>query len=175
MQSVANASFAGVAVVLFCAMVWFGVQRLKYVEFGVATSMLLKGEFHRILQAKIRLEVLESAMTQKRDLGYLWSALRDTCKDLGFSYVSLRYRGHEYEESFAELESPEDWSIHIDLSAVDSITVRHSLNSPLQAMLAVPFMETIHRHFSAVDPATLTTRNSADVPSVVQSQSAPVL
>jgi hypothetical protein len=67
------------------------------------------------------------------------------------SHVSLHLGGKDFEETFAELDSPEDWSIRIALSPVDFILVRHALNSPLQAMVAVPFMETMHRHFATPD------------------------
>jgi UDP-GlcNAc:undecaprenyl-phosphate/decaprenyl-phosphate GlcNAc-1-phosphate transferase len=148
LQSVANARFGGAAVVLFCAMVWMGVQRLKYVEFGVATNMVMRGEFYRILQAKVRLEVLQDVISHKHNVEEFWPALRDACKDLGFSHLRLQLGDTEFEETFAELDSPEDWSIRIALSEADSIIVRHPLNSPLQAMVALPFMETMHRHFA---------------------------
>lgn len=173
LQSVANARFAGAAVVLFCAMIWVGVQQLKYVEFGVVRQMLMRGEFRRILQAKIRLEVFEEVISRKRNIVECWPELHDTCKELGFSHVSLQAGGVQFEDTFDELHNPGDWNIRIALSADESIIVRHPLNSPLQAMIVVPFMETVHRHLTHKTPgADSLIGASHSVPTLIQTQGA---
>jgi UDP-GlcNAc:undecaprenyl-phosphate GlcNAc-1-phosphate transferase len=173
LQSLANARFAGVAVVLFCAMVWIGVQQLKYIEFGVVMQMLMRGEFRRILQAKIRLEVFEDLIVHKQNIEECWPALRDTCRELGFSHVSLYIDGREFKDTFAEPNGPEDWNIRIALSAENSIIVRHPLNSPLQAMIVVPFMETMHQHLAAkAHSASAFAPSGGGVPRLAQSQGA---
>jgi UDP-GlcNAc:undecaprenyl-phosphate/decaprenyl-phosphate GlcNAc-1-phosphate transferase len=172
LQSLANAKFGGAAVVVFCAMVWIGVQRLKYVEFGVATQMLMGGEFRRILQAKIRLEVLQDVISTRPNIEDFWLVLRDTCKDLGFSHVSLHLGGLEFEDTFAEQDNPEDWSVRVALSPEDSIVVRHAVNAPLQAMVAVPFIETMHRQFARLHALSAFGQTNGAVPELVRSETA---
>lgn len=172
LQSVVDAKFGGAAVVVFCAMVWIGVQRLKYVEFGVVTQMLMRGEFRHILQAKIRLEVLEDVISRIQNLEDFWLALRDTCKDLGFSHVSLHLGGLQFEDTFAELHSPEDWSVRVALSPEESIVVRYAVNAPLQAMVAVPFMETMHKQLARLRAVRAFGQTNNAVPGLVRSQTA---
>jgi UDP-GlcNAc:undecaprenyl-phosphate GlcNAc-1-phosphate transferase len=172
LQSVANTRFAGAAVLLFCTMIWIGVQQLKYVEFGVVTQMLMRGEFRRMLQAKIRLEVFENVISRKGTIVECWPELHATCKELGFSHVSLQAGDVQFEDTFGEPGNPEDWNIRIALSPDESIIVRHPLDSSLQAMIVVPFMEAMHRHMTHTADAAHLKSASASVPTLIQTQGA---
>jgi hypothetical protein len=85
--------FSGLVVVLFCAAVWFGVSHLRYVEFGMAGKMFLKGSFRRIIDAETRLSDLESGLLKAVDVHDCWAKIVPRLGEFGFEGVRLSIDG----------------------------------------------------------------------------------
>jgi hypothetical protein len=133
--------------VLFCIVVCFGIRRLRYVEFGVAHRMLTTGEFRRMLKANIRLQMFHEAVARSGSSQDCWPIILDACRDFGFSSVELHVGDTTFEETFHPHAYPgdrDDWTVRIELAQGDFAIIRHPLNSPLQSMMILPFLEAMH-------------------------------
>jgi len=147
-QSTTDFRFGGAAIVLFCLVVWLGVRRLGYVEFGVVHRMLASGEFRRVLRAKIRLQMFHEAVSHSRMMEDCWPVIREACRDFGFTSIQFQVGENTFEEIFDPRASyrraEDDWTVRIDLTDGDYAVIRHPLNAPLQSMMILPFLEEMH-------------------------------
>ena len=76
LQSVAsNNRISGLIVVLFCFVVWGGIQYLGYAEFSLAGRMLFGGEFQRNLKYQLDLHLIEASVRESRDIESCWQAI----------------------------------------------------------------------------------------------------
>ncbi|HLK62879.1 MAG TPA: MraY family glycosyltransferase [Bryobacteraceae bacterium] len=147
LQGLTGVRFGGAAIVLFSVVVWFGVRRLKYVEFGVAHRMLKTGEFRRLLKANIRLQMFQEAVARSASGEECWPIIQEACRDFGFTSVQLHVGNQWFEETFVRhprRSDDDDWSVRIELSRGDYAIVRHAVNSPLEGMIILPFLEAMH-------------------------------
>jgi UDP-GlcNAc:undecaprenyl-phosphate/decaprenyl-phosphate GlcNAc-1-phosphate transferase len=148
LQSTTDIRYAGAAVVLFCVVVWLGVRRLGYIEFGVAHRMLVSGEFRRVLRANIRLQMFHEAVAHSRLMEDCWPVIREACRDFGFTSIKFQVGENVFEETFdpraSHRRAEDDWSVRIDLADGDYAVIRHPLNAPLQSMIILPFLEEMH-------------------------------
>jgi UDP-GlcNAc:undecaprenyl-phosphate GlcNAc-1-phosphate transferase len=140
--------FGGAAIVLFCIVVGVGIRRLRYVEFGVAHRMLATGEFRRMLKANIRLQMFHDAVAHSKSEEDSWPIIMEACRDLGFVSVQLQVGDTAFEETFqtagTHRKSEDDWTVRIELAHGDYAIIRHPLNAPMQSMMILPFLETLH-------------------------------
>jgi UDP-GlcNAc:undecaprenyl-phosphate GlcNAc-1-phosphate transferase len=118
MQS-AQASLAGPIVVLFCASIWFVVQRLGYTEFGVLASVLADATSLRSLHARIHVGEFREALTAAGGPEDCWQAVRRYYRRFGYSRVTLCVAGTIYTDSAARPSATGDWTVAIPLSDSD--------------------------------------------------------
>ncbi len=148
LQSANDIRFGGAAIVLFCIVVWLGVRRLGYVEFGVAHRMLVSGEFRSVLRANIRLQMFHEAVAGSRVMEDCWPVIREACRDFGFSSIEFHVGQNTFEETFDPAvryrRMEDDWTVRIDLENGDYAVIRHPLHAPLQSMIILPFFEEMH-------------------------------
>lgn len=148
LQSATDIRFGGAAIILFCMVVWLGVRRLGYVEFGVAHRMLVSGEFRTLLRANIRLQMFQEAVAHSRLMEDCWPLIRDACRDFGFTSIKFQVGENTFEETFDPRASyrrtEDDWTVRIDLTDGDYAVIRHPLHAPLQSMIILPFLEEMH-------------------------------
>ena len=140
-------SFGGPMVVLFCLLVWFGVAYLRYQEFGVMQKMFFGGEFRQLVKARIRLDLFKTSLASVTALEECWPAVREACRDLGFSAVILRLREKTYEGRFQGREPANTWNVTVALSPEDEISIRYPLCAPISAMTVVLLMESLREQF----------------------------
>jgi UDP-GlcNAc:undecaprenyl-phosphate/decaprenyl-phosphate GlcNAc-1-phosphate transferase len=139
-------SFGGPIVLLFCLLVWSGVAHLRYQEFGVMQEMFVRGEFRQLIKARIRLGLLKASLANVLAAEDCWLAVRDACKDLGYSGVALKLRDITHEELFHR-EPANTWSVTIALSQEEEISIRYPLSAPVPAITVVPLMELLREQF----------------------------
>lgn len=148
LQSGADIRFGGAAIVLFCIVVWLGVRRLGYVEFGVAHRMLVSGEFRGVLRANIRLQMFQEAVAHSRLMEDCWPVIREACRDFGFTSIKFQVGENTFEETFDPSahyrRTEDDWTVRIELADGDYAVIRHPLHAPLQSMIILPFLEAMH-------------------------------
>lgn len=140
-------SFGGPIVLLFCLLVWFGIAHLRYQEFGVMQEMFVRGEFRQLIKARIRLGLLKASLADSPVIEDCWTAIRDACKDLGYSAIALKFRDVTREELFGAREPANTWSVTIPLSPEDEISIRYPLSALVPAITVVPLMELLREQF----------------------------
>jgi UDP-GlcNAc:undecaprenyl-phosphate GlcNAc-1-phosphate transferase len=140
-------SFGGPIIILFCLLVWLGVAHLRYQEFGVMQKMLLNGDFRQLIKARIRLGFFQASLASSLAPEDCWPGILDACKDLGCSAVRLKLGATVYEALFENREPVSTWSVSIELSPHNEISIRYPLHSQVPAMTVVPLVELLREQF----------------------------
>jgi hypothetical protein len=166
LQSVAHSRFSGLLIVLFCAITWIGVQRLRYVELDVLRSMVVGGEFRRLLTWRIRLQLFQDSLEQSSTFDECWLLIRDTCRELGFFEVSLRIGDAHYSERFRHWSSEDTWDARVDLSPAAYVDIRAPLRSQQSGAIA-PLLEVVMTRMRAKLSRTMATGPVPAVPAAL--------
>jgi UDP-GlcNAc:undecaprenyl-phosphate GlcNAc-1-phosphate transferase len=116
-QTLATQQFSGLVILIFCAATWIGVQHLGYVEFGMASRMLLTGSFQRLLGAQLQLRRFEDGLRNSDTLEALWNQMVEGCRGFGFSGLSVQYDGQRLDQELIPSDGEPGWTIRIPLSA----------------------------------------------------------
>ena len=121
--------FGGVALVAFCALVWLAIQYLGYEEFDTARRMIFGNLFRRVLNARLSVNQLETAVHGAHTLDECWGALVETSRSLGFSEASVEFRDHRLTTRLVEVDSADCWDLHIPLNHSGHVHLRVPLRS----------------------------------------------
>ncbi len=154
LQSVAGNYFGAVVAVVFCGAVWIGVQRLGYVEFAVAGRMLVDGTFRHHLVSRLALRALQDALSKARTVDERRLAIRNACREFGFTYLQLRLDGRTWSEPLAEIRGGTSWEIRIPLPEGDYVRISQPFNTRAHPTVLGPLVETIRDHLTR-SPANL--------------------
>ena len=121
----AQASLAGPIVVLFCAAIWFAVQRLGYTEFGVLGSVLADATSLRSLHSRIHVSEFREALAAAQGPEDCWDAVRRYYRRFGYTRVTLCMAGVIYTDSVTRPSAAADWTVAIPLSNSDFARLSH--------------------------------------------------
>ncbi len=146
MASVAHDQFKGAILVLFCAAAWAGVRRLEYAEFGVVGRMLQEGAFRRHLNSALVLKTLEDRLAEAKTAEECWSAVRDACRNFGFTHAELRVNGYHFEEIFDHGNSHPTWGLDIPLPHQGHLHLTRCFGQGKVPTVLVPFAEALRRN-----------------------------
>jgi hypothetical protein len=122
-QSFLYQAVGGLVVIAFCCLVWLGVRALDYVEFRVAKQMVTTGEFRKILQEQICLQYLRHNLERATSIDDCWPVIRDSCRDLGFTFVRLQSSSKQFEEQLLNFANLPECRFVISLSEQCSLTL----------------------------------------------------
>jgi hypothetical protein len=162
LQTILRPQLATVLLLLFLAVAYVGFRSLRYPEFGILGQFLFAGEFGRVLQTRIHLREYEESLAAAETVDQCWLALRNTCRETNFSYVSLRVDGRYFEDELHATSLPAR-RLRIALSKFDGATFGHHPDSQGPAMLIAPLAERLQEKLSSFDPAPAW--SSAETPS----------
>ena len=144
--SVAQNQFKGAIIVLFCAAAWIGVQHLGYVEFGVAGRMVVGGAFRRHLNNELALRAFEEELKSAGTAEECWGAIREACREFGFTRAELRLNGHRFEETLLETNGNPTWGMEIPLAEEGHLLLTRCFGESQAPTVLVPFAEALHRN-----------------------------
>ena len=125
LASAAAGALPALAIVGFCALVWFGIQSLGYVEFGAAGRLVWGGGFRRALQSEIVLEQMQRALEAAESTDQYWNAVRTAGESFGFTKIEMRWCGETFQWT-GPLPSPAFWTLWIPLEDGDFISLQRS-------------------------------------------------
>ncbi len=142
----ASHSWSLVLAVLFCLMVWIGVQRLGYVELRVAGQLVGPARLQRAAGAEIRLRSLEEALARALSVDECWEAIRCACRDLGFVRASMCAGGAVRDTWLQEPEpSVVFWTLRIPLSASEWVNIGGGADSAVEPSVIAPLANLLRR------------------------------
>jgi UDP-GlcNAc:undecaprenyl-phosphate GlcNAc-1-phosphate transferase len=145
-SSSVGGTYWGLIILLFCAAAWVGVRQLRYAEFDIAGRLLFRGELQRTMDARLRLERLDSALEQATSEKDWWNALAQGGKALGL--VAIRWTGADGPRHELPIEDTTPaWSFHVPLSETDSIELEGAFPAAMASSDLIGFAEMASRTF----------------------------
>jgi UDP-GlcNAc:undecaprenyl-phosphate GlcNAc-1-phosphate transferase len=98
LQSSLAAHLGGLCIVSFCALTWFGVKKLRYVEFHAASHVLRSGGILHLVQHEIYVQGLRERLAVATTPRECWRVILGACQDLQFATVNLSFEQLHFEE-----------------------------------------------------------------------------
>ncbi len=142
-SSVTQDSYAGVVLVLFCAVTWMGVQGLGYVEINMAGRLLIGGGFRRMLLGQLALRSYQESMKTVRDAAGAWEVVQETAREMGFHRVAWKVAGTEWEARVREEVSGAEWTAELPLRDGDWVRLSRPFDSTVHQAAMGPFLDTL--------------------------------
>jgi UDP-GlcNAc:undecaprenyl-phosphate GlcNAc-1-phosphate transferase len=156
-QTFAAQQYTGLIVLLFCIAAWIGIQHLGYVEFSVASRMLLTGSFQRMLDAQLKLRHFEQKLIEAENLEECWARLTEECRKLGFVSVGIYFRGRVLERGLNGSAGEPCWTVAIPLPEGGQIEMVRRFKSAEDGFAIEPLVGVLREHLprklSALVPA----------------------
>lgn len=145
-QTFAAQQYAGIIVLMFCAATWIGIQHLGYVEFGLASRMLLTGSFQKMLDAQIQLRHFEQALCDAATVDECWERLIQGCERFGFCAVRVHFHGRVWEHDLdPEAERP-CWTVSIPLPDGGEAELSRAFEESGEGFAIVPVVKMLREH-----------------------------
>ena len=134
--SVSETRIAGIVILAFCFTVWISVRYLGYIEFDVARRLMAPSSFTRVLNAQMRLRLLETDLLRAGDLDRCGDLICDAACDLGFSRVVLRLDSAACDRRLRPAtRSAEGWTLRIHLSRTDYVNLGTELGARISPLV----------------------------------------
>jgi UDP-GlcNAc:undecaprenyl-phosphate GlcNAc-1-phosphate transferase len=159
--------FAGLAIILFGACAWVGVQLLGYVELQGAGRFLLAW-FRPMMSAHIKLKVLENSLTSARSIEDCWQALEQGGRSLGYSHVTAMFADRQFTTAPDHSRDATFWQMRLNLPDQGYVNITQREGSTEEPVLLIPFVEVIRR----VLPGKLAQLEQAQDPAYPEAASA---
>ena len=138
LQSFASYQLRGVTIVVFCSLVFAGVNYLGYVELSAARRTLSRKMILRIVKEEIYLQELERLLARVTTAEDCWAIVRNACSDMHFASVQMYFHGESYAEDFVSRESEPTWKLNLAIGRSSFLTLtRISERRPPKLMTPV--------------------------------------
>jgi UDP-GlcNAc:undecaprenyl-phosphate GlcNAc-1-phosphate transferase len=98
LQTLPHNRFDGLLLVIFCGVVWVGVQLVGYSEFDTARHLALTGTFRHIVNARLIVEGFERKAAAAATADDYWTITRDVSRELGCASVRMTLTGRVFED-----------------------------------------------------------------------------
>jgi UDP-GlcNAc:undecaprenyl-phosphate GlcNAc-1-phosphate transferase len=158
--AVMNAKVAETVIIVFCAFVWFGIHRLGYRKLEAFGRLFDPRNFQGMLQAQMRLDVLEDSLAGAQTVDECWTAVRQASREFGFTHLAMRLDHTFYEERFGEEKAQlQTWTVRVPLSGTEFINIGHSFQDSLPSPVIGPFADALRR---AIEPKLPAFRQGID-------------
>jgi UDP-GlcNAc:undecaprenyl-phosphate GlcNAc-1-phosphate transferase len=115
LESSLAAHLGGICILSFCALAWFGVKKLRYVEFHAASRVLRTGGILHLVQHEIYLQGLRERLSEARTFRECWRVIRGACQDLQFATVDLTFEELRFEAILDPEEKQPAWEFSLFL------------------------------------------------------------
>jgi UDP-GlcNAc:undecaprenyl-phosphate/decaprenyl-phosphate GlcNAc-1-phosphate transferase len=150
LQTILRPQLFSVLFVLALAVAFLGFRALRYPEFGLLGKFIFAGEFRGSFRTRIHLYEYEQSLAAAETVEACWIALRNTCREANFNYVSLCVNGKTFE---AELQpcTNKAGRLQVMLSRSDGAMFGHPPDTPMPAMLIAPLAELLQEKLSSFD------------------------
>jgi len=159
-----NQNYSGFVIVAFCAVTWIGIQHLGYIEFGLASRMVIEGAFRRQLNAQLALNTIEQQLAAATTFEECWCVIRDAADQFGFHRVCMKIFGRLFEHGDGITIG--SWSLRVTLGDFDFIELERSSNVLSNATTMAPFagmpQQTLYSKRSMFEPPLFHSASAGD-------------
>jgi UDP-GlcNAc:undecaprenyl-phosphate GlcNAc-1-phosphate transferase len=130
METFGGFRFHGIVIVLFCVLVYIGVNYLGYIEITAARRTFSGSMVRQMVKEEVYLQELTTAMAKIHTLQEFWQVVRSVCRDMNFASVQMRLHGSFFAEVISELpaEVP-SWSIALSLGPDGNMRIARAASS----------------------------------------------
>jgi UDP-GlcNAc:undecaprenyl-phosphate GlcNAc-1-phosphate transferase len=142
-SSVTQDSYAGLILVLFCAVTWIGVQGLGYVELNMAGRLLIGGGFRRLLLGQLALRSYQESMKKAASPLEAWEIVTETAREMGFHRVAWQVAGTAWEARVIDEVSGAEWTAELPLRNGDWVRLSRPFDSTVHQSAMGPFLDTL--------------------------------
>jgi UDP-GlcNAc:undecaprenyl-phosphate GlcNAc-1-phosphate transferase len=127
METFGGYQFHGLIIIVFCVLVYVGVNYLGYIEISAARRTLSRKMVLRVVKEEIYLQELTQAIAQIDTLQDCWNVVLGLCKDMNFSTVQMQMHGVQFEENLeGHREEDASWNIALTLGQYGNLKVARS-------------------------------------------------
>jgi len=128
----------GLALVVFVAGAWVGVQHLGYAELSTVGNMIRPRGFRRMIGAEISLRAVKEGLLRSRSGADVWDVVTKGAKEFGFASATMFLDGVRYSERWAAVS--DEWRLVVPLSDRGYLELGHGFEatatSPMADLLA---------------------------------------
>ncbi|MGH9681518.1 MAG: MraY family glycosyltransferase [Candidatus Acidiferrales bacterium] len=136
LQSFALERYGGAIIVLFCAGVWIGVDRLGYAEFRMARHIVFAGNFRRLLNAELQLSTFREELAAAVTPDQCWEVLQHTYSSFGFNEIRFKLGDHLYTHTTNGHHISNTWTVRIQLSKSDYLNLSREFDTQAPPIVA---------------------------------------
>ncbi len=129
--------FDGLLLVVFCLVVWVGVQLVGYAEFDTAHHLVLAGTFRHIVNARLFVEGFERKAAAAVTADDYWEVVREVGREFECPHVRMAFGGQVYEMRSESAEPAHCCTIRIPLDEGGYVNFKYAARSSVRHAVAI--------------------------------------
>jgi UDP-GlcNAc:undecaprenyl-phosphate GlcNAc-1-phosphate transferase len=139
-------NYQGFVIAAFCLVAWIGIRQLRYSEFDIAGQFLFGGGFKKVLDGRMKLQLLTSELERSSDEESWWGALVDGAASLGIAEIRWTGPNGTRVRSLSKANEP-TWLFRVQVTDKDVIEASGALTKASASFDLMGFAETVQRTF----------------------------
>jgi len=137
--------YQGLVILAFCGTAWIGIRQLRYPEFDIAGRLLFRGEFHRAMNAKMKIESVALALERQTTIDQWWETLAQSLAPLGLAAIRLTSPAGVREQNTPA--KPAVWAFRLSLGSTHVVEFEGQFPSDAPTFDLLGFAEVLCRTF----------------------------
>ncbi len=139
--------YQGFIIAAFCGVALIGIRQLRYAEFDIAGRLLFRGEFHRTVNVRLKVESVAAALERTSTEQEWWDALIQSTSSLDLA--AIRWTGPHGGRENRKSGGEPAWSFSLPLSENDAIELEGGFTSSAGSLDLVGLGAALQRSFRA--------------------------
>jgi UDP-GlcNAc:undecaprenyl-phosphate GlcNAc-1-phosphate transferase len=123
MQTFGDYRFHGLIIIVFCVLVYVGVNYLGYIELAAARRTLSRKMILSVVKEDVYLHELKLAVSRINSLPEYWDVVQRVCKDMNFTTVHMQMHGVHFEGVLEDKGVSPSWNLSLSLGPRGSLRV----------------------------------------------------
>jgi UDP-GlcNAc:undecaprenyl-phosphate GlcNAc-1-phosphate transferase len=148
LQSTASNQVRIAVISVFCLIVWIGINKLGYQEFGVAFGLFRRKTIRSLVKSHFSLCRYRQLLNAANSPDECWCTLRSVASELGFSEIELKLAGRHFQEQFCTSANG-NWTLQVPLSDSEFVRLLCPFEFATIAPLIAPWADLLHFCLSA--------------------------
>jgi hypothetical protein len=114
-QTFGDYRFHGLVIIVFCVLVYVGVNYLGYIELAAARRTLSRKMILSVVKEDVYLHELTQAISRVTTVPEYWDVVLTVCKDMNFTTVQMQMQGVHFEEVLEDKGANTSWNLSLSL------------------------------------------------------------